>query len=230
MATGALGVHDGLRSSGRVPTLARADVVSWVELLTLVLMGAGTAALSLSLPDFHLRIPGNAILRAVFPMALGLALVPRRLGGCVMGGSALVTGLVLQSTGIGRTGVGAVTSLCLTGPLLDLALWGARSGWRLYLGFVLAGLSSNLIAFAVRAGARLMGVGGSGGGGGGGGGGGMGGGGGGGMGMGGGAGPDWWINASISYPLCGLAAGLVSAAVWFHFRRRKPATNKEAVP
>jgi hypothetical protein len=163
MATGALGLHDGLYSSGRVPTLARTDPVSWVELLTLVLMGAGTAALSLSLPDFHLRIPGHAILSAVFPMALGLALVPRRLGGCVMGGSALVTGLLLQTTGLGRPGVGALTSLGLTGPLLDLALWGAPSGWRLYLGFVLAGLGSNLIAFAVRASARLMGVGGGGG-------------------------------------------------------------------
>jgi hypothetical protein len=224
MATGALGLHEGLNSSGRVPTLVRKDLVSWVELLTLVLIGAGAAVLSLSLSDSHLHIPGHAILRAVFPMALGLALVPRRLGGCVMGGSALATGLLLQGTGLGRTGVGALTSLCLTGPLLDLALWGARGGWRLYLGFVLAGLSSNLIAFAFRASARLMGVGGGGGGGGG-----MGGGrgGGGGMGTGGGGDPNWWMNASIFYPLCGLAAGLVSALVWFHFRRRTPDAIKE---
>jgi hypothetical protein len=199
-------MHEGLRAAGRVPALSGAAPISLVEFLTLLLIGAGAAALSIAMADFNLRIPGHAILRAVFPMALGLALVPRQLGGCVMGGSALVTGLLLQGTGVGRTGVGALTSLCLTGPLLDLALWGARSGWRLYLGFVLAGLGSNLVAFAVRAGARLMGL------------------------DGGGGGATWWYTASISYPLCGLAAGLFSALVWFHFRRRTKPPAAEPPP
>lgn len=224
MATGGLGLHDGLRSSGRLPTLARAEGMSWLELLTLVLIGAGAAALSLSLRDFGLRIPGHAILRSIFPMALGLAIVPRRFGGSVMGGSALMTGLLLQATGFGRTGAGALASLFLTGPLLDLALRGARSGWRLYLGFVLAGLSSNLIAFAVQASTRLMGSGGGGGGGG------RGGGMGAGMGLGGRGDPDWWILASISFPLCGLVAGFVSALVWFHFRGRTQRAANEPRP
>lgn len=73
-------------------------------------------------------------------MALGLSLAPRRMGGMVMGSAALCSVLVTKAGGLGTIGVGALTSLALTGPLLDAALWRARSGWRLYLAFAIAGL------------------------------------------------------------------------------------------
>src|SRR5262249_48252713 len=163
MSIGVLRVHEGLYVAGRIPSLARADrTVSIAELLALILMGASATVIS-ALGEFQLRIPGHAILRSVFPMALGLAMVPRRMGGCVMGGSALLTGMLIPLAGSRAMGPGALASLSLTGPLLDLALWSAASGWRLYLGFVVAGLGSNLIAFSVRGGARLLGLGGGGG-------------------------------------------------------------------
>jgi hypothetical protein len=104
-----------------------------------------------------------------------------------------------------------MTSLALTGPLLDLAVLGPGKGWRLYLGFVLAGLGSNLAAFLVRWGARAIDVaqltGGGGGGGG-----------GGGRRM-----AEWLAVAPWTYPLCGALAGLLSALAWFHLRgRRQP--------
>jgi hypothetical protein len=159
-----------------------------------VLLAAGVVAgLTAAAPDFHLRIPGHAILRSIFPMALGMALVPRRLGGVVMACSALGTAFLLNGFGVAGLGAGAITSLSLTGPLLDAAVWRARAGWRLYLCFVVAGLASNLVALLVRAGA-------------------------------GGGRPAefWWQQAVITYPLCGIVAGLVSAAVWFQLRERQP--------
>jgi hypothetical protein len=210
-----LGVHGGLFASSRVWTLTRPErAVSWLEVALLMLLGAGTA-LAVGLTDFNLRIPGHAIVCAVFPMALGLAVVPRRSGGCIMGLSALATALGLRAAGAMTVGVAALTSMTLTGPLLDLALWGARRGWRLYLGFVLAGLGGNLAAFFVRWSFRAIDAipPGSGGGRGG----------GGGLGGGGRRMAEWLALAPWTYPVCGVLAGLVSALVWFHFRgRRRP--------
>jgi hypothetical protein len=131
-------------------------------------------------------------------MALGLALVPRRGAGTVMGGSALATALLLGAARGGGAGAGALTSLSLTGPLLDLALWGAERGWRLYLGIVLAGLGSNLVALLVRGGLKAL-VPGS------------------------GRRPaeEWWASAPLTYPICGILAGLLSAFVWFRLRGTK---------
>jgi len=214
MPASALPVHDGLLGASRVPSLARPErAVSVTEVAVLVLLGAAAAAAT-ALPDLQLRIPGHAILRSVFPMALGMALVPRRLSGSVMGGSALATALLLQAGGAGG-GPGAMTSLTLTGPLLDLALLGARQPWRLYLGFVLAGLGSNLAAFFVRWGFRAVDLAHRAGGGGG----------------GGRRTAEWLAVAPWTYVLCGALAGLLSAAVWFHLRsRRGPAEAPGAQP
>jgi hypothetical protein len=190
------GVHEGLSGSSRISAIsARMTDKAAVQCGILVVFGAG-AALASGLLDLHLRIPGHAILRSVFPMALGLALVPVCRGGTLMGLSALGTALVMRACGVGSFGAGSLTSLALTGPLLDVALIGARRGWRLYLGFVLAGLASNLVALCLRggmkaatgdmAGGRLLG--------------------------------QWWHQASLTYPVCGLLAGLLSAAVWFRLR------------
>jgi hypothetical protein len=195
MRTIVLSVHPGLAQSSRLPVLVGQERgLQVAEMLLLLAAGVG-AALATALLDFGLRIPGHAIIRAVFPMSLGLALAPRRLGGMVMGVSALGSAVALGAGGLAGLGAGAMTSLALTGPFLDLALWRAGRGWRLYLGFALAGLGSNLAALGVRAGTKLVGLGHP------------------------AARPlaEWWPQAIGSYALCGLLAGLISAAVWFRF-------------
>ncbi|MGH2350257.1 MAG: hypothetical protein ACRDJN_01415 [Chloroflexota bacterium] len=120
-----------------------------------------------------------------------------------MGAGALATAAALKVGGAPGIGVGAVTSLCLTGPFLDLALWGARRGWRPYLGFALAGLASNLVALAVRGGAKLGGL----------------------------DRPasrpfaTWWPEAVGTYIICGLLAGLLSALVWFQLSARRRSSD-----
>src|SRR5262245_54944446 len=114
MSVSVLPVHNGLLGASRVPSLAcPGRAISAVEFVVLVLLGA-TAAAATALLHLPLGIPGHVILRSVFPMALGLALVPRRLSGSVMGCSALATALILQAGGA-RGGPGAMTSLALTG-------------------------------------------------------------------------------------------------------------------
>jgi ABC-type Co2+ transport system permease subunit len=211
MLAGVLRVHEGLLTSGRVPSLARPGrAISAIEIGVLMLLGAAAAAATMLL-NLQLRIPGHAILQSVFPMALGMALVPRRLAGSIMGVSALATALCFQVGGAGG-GPGAITSLALTGPLLDVALLGARQPWRLYLGFVLAGLGSNLVAFFVRWSFRAIEPGTRGGGG-------------------GRSTAEWLAVASWTYVVCGILAGLISALVWFHLRpRREPATTAGDAP
>ncbi len=193
-----LSIHPGLAERSRLPVLAHEGAgVGSLEILTLLFAGAAAAAASAFL-DYRLRIPGHAIIRCVFPMAMGLAFAPRRLAGMVMASGALGSTLAMSATGVGGLGAGATTSLLLTGPLLDFALWRARSGWRLYLGFAAAGLLSNLGALIVRGATKFVGV------------------------SRGGSRPfaEWWMQASVTYVLCGLIAGLVSAAIWFRFASR----------
>jgi hypothetical protein len=193
-------VNDVLLNASRMPVLALPGRrVAALEIVLLILFGVGAASMSL-LPDYHLQIPGHAILRSVFPMALGLAIVPRRSAGTIMGASALVTALSFKSAGCGGFGPGAITSLCATGPLLDLALVRAGKGWQLYAGIVAAGLCSNLLALLVRGLLKYYGLG---------------------EGSGGGGGrmfEAWWMQAAFTYPVCGILAGLISATVWFKLR------------
>ena len=217
-----LPMNEGLsaRSRLRAGAFPAAQIRFW-ELAWLIVMGASAATAS-TFWDWSLGIPGHAILRVVFPMSLGLALVPRRGGGLVMGASALASLGVILLAGRGLPGLGATTSLALTGPMLDTALWRARQGWILYGGFAVAGLVSNLTALAIRGGARLGGIGparGLGGGGG------RGLGGGGGLGAGGG--DSWWLYAPLSYAVCGLLAGLICAAIWFANRPRSKQGTSE---
>jgi hypothetical protein len=205
MATLTLDLHEGLHDGTRLRNLVWAGEQSrGVELAFLVGCGALAAVASLYF-DFRLRIPGHAILRTIFPMVLGLALVPRRGAGTVMGASALATGLGLRALlPIGGLSVGALTSMTLTGPLLDLSLRRAHAGWRLYLGCALAGLGANFVAFLIRAGAKLAGVERV------------------------GARPfaDWILHASFTYLICGLLAGLLSAMIWFQASRPRDQTKE----
>lgn len=204
MFSSVLSIHPGMAATSRLPVLTReAERIRAVEVVALV--GAGAcAALASAFLDFGLRIPGHAILRAIFPMALGLALAPRRGGGTVMGASALATALGIQAVGHVTIGMGAMTSLVLTGPLLDLVVRGGYQGWRLHASFALAGLTSNLVAYLVRAGAK----------------------------SGGwerwGTRPlsSWWSQAMVTYALCGIIAGVLSSVILFHLSRRTPRSEQ----
>lgn len=205
MRTAGLSLHPGLAGNSRLPTLAReGDRFQLAELLLLAAAGVAAAAAT-SFLDFGLRIPGHAIIRAVFPMSLGFALAPRRMGGSVMGVAGLMAIAVFHVGRVPTPGTGAMTSLLLMGPLLDLTLWRAKPGWRLYLGFAAAGLGANLGALGVRAGFKLAGLehlkarpfG------------------------------PWFSQAVVIFAICGVLAGLVSAAVWF---RLSPPSRGRATP
>jgi hypothetical protein len=172
------------------------DDVSWLEVATLAFIGL-IAALTSAYVRFGLRIPGSSLAMAALPMAFGFALVPRQLAGTTMSGGALLTATLMDASGAHSFGVGALASLVSIGPLLDVTLARARGGWRLYLGFVLAGLAANLIAFMIRGGSKLFAF----------------------------DAPgrrlldDWLAQAPITYLLTGAFAGLLSAACWFRARR-----------
>ena len=121
-------------------------------------------------------------------------LVPRRGAGTVMGLGALFSLLWMQVGGHAAPGWGAITSLLLTGPMMDWALWSAKPGRRIYFSLALAGFATNFAAFVIRGAAKSLGT------------------------AGGGGQPfaGWWPEAILTYSLCGLLAGVISAAVWFH--------------
>lgn len=205
MRVAVLALHDGLAEASRLRAITSpAERARAFELALLVACGGAAAAASAYL-DLRLRVPGHAILRAVFPMILGLAAVPRRGAGTVMGASALLTGVGLRAV-VPAAGfsLGALTSLTLVGPFLDLAVRRARGGWRLYTGFALAGLAANLVAFFIRGGAKMLGLEHA------------------------GARPlsEWLLQASATYAICGLLAGLASGAIWFQAAR--PRKQREA--
>ncbi len=196
-------VHDGLLESARLPAIARGGQrISTAELLLLFLCGAAAASAT-GFIRLGLGIPGHAIVLAVVPMALGLALAPRRLAGFVMSAGAFGAANAFSLAGLTSYGTGAIVSLCVTGPILDFALARARGGWRLYLRLVLAGIIANLLALTSRGASKLLGfdlasmrpfA-------------------------------TWWSQAAVTYTLCGAAAGLIAAACWFHLRDRKAQRN-----
>jgi hypothetical protein len=194
-----------LRELSRMPALALPDTrVRVHEIAVLALLGGVAAGLT-HLVRFRLGIPGHSIVLAMFPIALGFALVPRRAAGSVMGLSAMATTFLLQLSGA-RLGIGALTSLILAGPVLDLALLWGRSGWRLYGAFIIGGAATNAGAFAARAVARMLGMRG--------------------MGGGGGRGMSQWLPQAVwTYALAGILAGLISAIAWFHLRERRRGPN-----
>lgn len=205
-----LRVHSRLRP----PSLVGHGFVGAIQILVLLLLGAAAAATTelvdlkslveavvatlTGQSEFKMRLPGHAILSSIFPMALGLAVIPRRGAGTVMGVGALLMNVILPRLEI-TPGLGSIVSVATIGPALDLALRNTRHGWRVYAGFAVAGLAANLIAFAVQATAKYYGV----------------------SGISGKPLAAWLPTAAVTYPVFGLLAGLVSAAVWFRFRDRR---------
>jgi hypothetical protein len=162
---------------------------------TVVLLSCGVAAaLSTTLIDLHLRMPGHSILKAVWPFLVGMAIAPRRGAGTIMSMGSLGTLIALSSFGL-RKGMGGSTSLLLLGPCLDLALLHARPNLWIYLRFALAGLAANGAAFAVQMTAKSLG-----------------------LSLGGGKDVRTWVSfALLTYPLFGFVAGLISGLVLFHW-------------
>ena len=191
-----------LRSSwfagaGRFGSLAAPGTrISSAELLTLVAAGAIAAGV-VAFVHLQLRMPGSAILKATLPIVAGVALVPRRGAGTIASLSGMATAGILLALGAGRLPGAALSSLIAIGPAIDLAMGGAgRAGWRIYIRFAAAGLAANLMAFGVRWGSSLLEA---------------------------DAMPPRMMrqigwNALLSFALCGLLAGLVSAAVCFKAR------------
>ncbi len=207
MFSAVLSVHAELAAAGRIRSAARAGgQISVLELVALMACGAA-AALASAWIETPWQLPGQAVVQSVFPMALGMALVPRRWAGSLMGCSALATVAGLRAGGLGGVGFGALTSLALTGPMLDVALWNTKLGWRLYARVIGAGLATNLLALGVRLAVKYMS----------------------GDLSGGRRLASWLPEAIWSYPLCGIIAGLVSAAAWFHFSSQQRGRPDEVV-
>ncbi|MCH8829645.1 MAG: hypothetical protein IID45_08715 [Planctomycetes bacterium] len=207
MATVNLPLNPGLQQTSRLRSLTSAQqTTQFWEWCCLAGCGVTAAVLSTFL-DFSLRIPGHAILRAVFPMAIGLALIPRHGAGTVMGGSALLACLAFRMGGIADgPGFGALTSLTAIGPILDCTLRHAGKRRRTYLQFALAGLAANALAFLVRGGMKWGAF------------------------VGGGKQPFWlwWPKASLTYIACGLLAGLAGGAILFYGKRREETARQES--
>ncbi len=196
MTSGILSVHPGLDSCRRAGLDARqGSRISAAELGLLGLLGA-SAAWASAFVKTGWGVPGHNILLVIFPMATGMALVPRRGSASVVGASGVAAGGLFTLFGPHGLGSGALAGLAMLGLALDAALRGARCGRGVYLRLAAAGLGANLAAFAVRAGHKLAGD---------------------------AARPWdlWWPEAVVTYPACGLLAGLISAAVWFRASARQ---------
>jgi hypothetical protein len=191
-------INEGLAAAGRIHPVARMRArISSYEILLLILCGAAAATAS-GFVRLGLRLPGHSIVLTMIPMALGFALAPRRLSGFIMSLSAFGTGAMFNLTGLAHIGSGAFVSLCLVGPVMDLAVSKFQSGWKLYLGLILAGISANLMALSSRGASKLLGLDLA------------------------GTRPfgNWWTQAVITYSLAGALAGLIGAICFFHLRKQ----------
>ena len=184
-----------LRAASRLPVLSRDSQVTAAEIALLLACG-GLAAAAVGLVHLRMGIPGHAILRAVLPMAMGLALVPRRNAGMVMALGAGATSAAMTAANLGYFAPASVLAVLALGPILDIALLGRPHGWRLYVRFLVAGAAANLLAFAVKAATLRLG-----------------------WELAGGRHFMSFVStAFVSVVLCGALAGLVSAVVWFRLR------------
>jgi hypothetical protein len=196
MPANVFAIHPGLVDASRLLQRRQAsNTLRTSEIAWLLGMGA-LAGLSASFLDFGWRIPGHAILRAVLPMTIGMALVPRRNTGLVMSAGAVMTLYSLRLFGGPLPGLGAGTSLLLLGPILDRAVLCANNGWRIYFGCAVAGFASNYAALVVRAAPKILG-----------------------FEHGRGRPLNVWLTeALVTYALCGILAGLISACICFRAR------------
>lgn len=195
--SGLTSINQGMLDSSRLSIVSRVQpnlhAREW-----LIILGVGIiTGLIVQYVNFHLKIPGHAILKTVLPISLGISLVPRKSSGTLIAMTGLSTLLILRMAHGTMTGTGALTNLAATGVFLDIALSFARPGWRLMLAFSMAGLVSNLLALVVRGTWKL-----------------------------------WlqnsfefygWLStAEITYPACGILAGLLGALLFFRTQTHRP--------
>lgn len=205
MMNNLFGIHDGLATAGRFPSMARIrERISTSEIVMLLLFGAAAAA-AVGFIRTGLRFPGNSIILAMLPMVFGLAIAPRRSAGFIMGAGAFGAASMIGMLGLAHYGAGAFVSLCLLGPVMDLALKKANSGRWLYIGLGFAGVCTNLLALASRGSAKLLGL-------------------------------DvagmrpfgtWYVQAALTYALCGAIAGLVAAFCFFQLRKKRSNSGQD---
>jgi hypothetical protein len=196
-----------LKDSSRLPSLSRSTAITTAELACLLLCGA-LGAVAVGLLHLQLRVPGHAILRGAFPMAMGLALVPRRGAGILMAIAAGITATAMSAAQVGVFPATSMLSVLALGPVLDLALLGPSTGWKLYARFAAAGAIANLLAYGLRLAGLRFGIETAGGGGG---------------GNGGGGGARFLELGTftlLSFLICGALAGLIGAAAWFRARAK----------
>jgi hypothetical protein len=186
-------IEPGLLQSSRIALSRTGDRSISIADIAILLAAGSVAALAVGLVHLRVGVPGHAILQAVVPMALGLALVPRRSAGMTMALGAGVTSAVMSVGRIGFFPPAAMLSVLALGPVLDLALVGNPQGWRLYLRFVLAGAAANLLAYALKLAGVWLGW----------------------EAAGGGNFARFGAIGIVLFAACGAAAGLISAALWF---------------
>jgi len=170
--------------------------VALAELVLLVGMGAMAAGLSATIDGW--RIPGSNLLQSFLPMAAGLALVPRRGSGAVMGSSAVMTSLAIAGFGGVHITPSTFARLLLLGACLDVAAAAVARRGNVWLWFVLAGLAANMLGFAVKMVCAQFGW----------------------EGLGGARWPfHFWLARAASFAFCGALAGGLSGMIFF---RRSP--------
>jgi hypothetical protein len=192
----AFAIRQGLRTASRFPSLVPAKRISFAELSCLIACGALAVIAIGVFQQLRLPMPGNAILRGALPMALGLALVPRRSAGIIESIGACLTAGTMTWLGIGRFPHAAVLSIVALGPVLDFTLAKSGRGWRLYARFIAAGAVANLLAYVLKAVAFQWGLA---------------------TGSGGNFAAFGWMSLA-SFLFFGSAAGLVSALICFRMR------------
>jgi hypothetical protein len=192
-------IHDGLASAGRIPAIARDRAsISVSEIVLLLFCGASAATIS-GFVRLGIRFPGHSIVLCILPMALGFALAPRKLSGFIMGAGACSAAAAFSIVRVADYGAGAFVSLCLIGPVMDLAFTKLRSGWKLYFGLILSGIGTNLMALTSRSASKLLGLDFA------------------------GTRPfgTWWAEAAITYTISGAIAGLIAAFCFFSLRKQR---------
>lgn len=173
----------------------RGDRISTSEVAILLACGA-LAAAAVGLLQLRIAVPGHAILRAVLPMALGAALVPRRGAGLVMAAGAGIGCGLMSVAQVGAFPAAAMLSALALGPVLDIALRGNPLGWKLYARFATAGAAANLLAYFVKLGTLQLGW----------------------SAAGGRQFLAFGMLAPVSFIVCGTIAGLISATIFFRLR------------
>ncbi len=177
-----------------LPAFAAEDRTSISPMAILGLAGV-SSALAVAFLPFPVRLPGHAILKATLPIMLGLSIVRRPLAGTM---ASLVAGVCMAGlaiVGSGRVQPAAVVGMLAIGPLVDWAIriQGPRAscGWT-FARIASAGVAANMVSFGLRwlssGGPRLHHM------------------------------KQLGWGAFLSFAICGLAAGLISAAICFRLR------------